>query len=108
MRKTQKSVISTIYKQGVNNVDSAHENAIYLIDGGYLLHKVKWLTNSTYEELCEEYEEYVITKYCGNSVIVLDGYADLANSTKSHEHLLRCVTSREIQHENNHHTGSLL
>ena len=49
--------------------------------------------------MCEEYEEYVITKYCGNSVIVLDGYVDLANSTKSHEHLLRCVTSREIQFE---------
>ena len=76
MRKTQKSVTATIYKQGVDNVDSAHENAIYIIDGGYLLHKVKWPTNSTYEEVCEEYADYVITKYCGNSVIVLDGYTD--------------------------------
>ena len=40
MRKTQKSVIATIYKQDVDNVDSAHENAIYTIDVGYLLHKV--------------------------------------------------------------------
>ena len=70
-----------------------------IIDGGYLLHKVKWPTNSTYEEVCEEYADYVITKYCGNSVIVLDEYTDLANITKSHEYLLRSVTSREIQFE---------
>ena len=43
--------------------------------------------------------EYVIAKYGGSSVIVLDGYADLASSTKSHEHLLRSETSREIQFE---------
>ena len=54
-----------------------------ILDGGALLHKVKWIPNTTYREIINQYTEYVFRKY-GRSCIVFDGPL-----IKDHEHLRR-------------------
>ena len=56
----------------------------YVIDGGYLLHRVVWDKQSTYRKIIQEYINYVESHY-GKSSIAFDGYQD-GSSTKDHEH----------------------
>ena len=101
MRKTQKAAMGAILREGIESTDVCPNNAIFIIDGGYLLRKVRWPVNITYREICTEYVKYVVHHFGENCILVLDGYDDLANNTKSHEHLLRAgkVTSCELQFE---------
>ena len=91
--------MATILKEGTESTDVCPDNATYIVDGGYLLRKVRWQAKSTYRELCVDYVNYVLRHFGENSIVVFDGYGDMANSTKSHEHLLRAAkgTSRELQ-----------
>ena len=59
----------------------------YVIDGGFLLHRVRWNVKDTYQEVFSRYLAYV-EKHYGKSVIVLDGYSP---STKDHEHQRRSL-----------------
>jgi hypothetical protein len=54
----------------------------HVIDGGALLHRVSWKSNTTYRDVVSQYQSYVLHKY-GTSTIVFDGYN---SSTKDHEH----------------------
>jgi hypothetical protein len=71
----------------------------YVVDGGALLHRVRWLKNSTYLDVVQQYRLYVKKRYCSNTVIVFDGYTDQA-SVKDHEHRRRaervCAVSPDI------------
>ena len=58
-----------------------------ILDGGALLHKVKWIRNKTYKETAEIYCSYVHENYGKNCTIVFDGYGK--PSTKDHEHKRR-------------------
>jgi hypothetical protein len=60
------------------------------VDGGFLLHKVKWKTPSTYGEEAEQYVSYLLSNYGESSIVVFDGY-DNGPSIKDHEHLRRNV-----------------
>ena len=64
---------------------------IFVIDGGNLLFKVKWLKGSTFENIFQSYEKYVLNHYGPNSIIVFDGYPD-EPSTKDSTHLQRKST----------------
>ena len=44
----------------------------YVLDGGSLLHRMKWCKKSTYDEICKSFAAYVRQEY-GNAVVVFDG-----------------------------------
>ena len=80
--------MGTILKEGSDSTDVCPNDAIFFIDGGYLLRKVRWPVNTTYRDVCKEYVSYVVQHFREDCIIVLDGN-DVSNNTKSHEHLLR-------------------
>ena len=95
MRKTAKSQLA---KALTNNVKPCEQNiqAKYVIDGGALIHKVKWSKKATYKDIAQQYVSYVRTKY-GTSCIVFDGY-EQGPSIKDHEYQLRVSrTCADIQ-----------
>ena len=66
--------------------DQLPNDVLFVIDGGALLHRVRWLKDVTFDKLCEVYVHYVRQhyKFC---IIVFDGYE--GPSTKSNEHMRR-------------------
>ena len=72
-------------------MQSANEPSIkplQVIDGGALLHRVKWAKKAAYKDIVEQYVCYIQTRYGGSSCIVFDGYV-YGPSTKDHEHQRR-------------------
>ena len=83
MRKSQKSLLAKALQDGVQpNVGNAE--AKYVLDGGALLHRVKWQKKTTYKEIAIQYVKYVRTWY-GDCCVVFDGYEN-GPSIKDHEH----------------------
>lgn len=92
MRKNVKSALCKEFdsipekdvKEKLENVSS------YIIDGGHILHAVKWASNEkcqTYKDVCNRYLRFVQNKY-RSPVIVFDGYCD-PDSVKTCEQLRR-------------------
>lgn len=86
MRKPNKSALGRAIKQDVSAV-TPPVPSFYVLDGGTLLHKVKWPCKSTYEIIIQHYVQFVNATY-GRSCVVFDGY-DNGPSTKDHEHKRR-------------------
>lgn len=45
----------------------------FVIDGGYLLHKVVWPKTCTFQEVFEVYESFIVKHYSSDATIVFDG-----------------------------------
>ena len=58
-------------------------NAAFIVDGGYLLHRVFW-DDETFRDIIKQYEKYLKVNY-GVCTVVFDGYGKM--SIKNHEHL---------------------
>ena len=86
MRKPAKAQLA---KSLTSNVQPGYQTkeTMHVLDGGALLHKVKWAKNMTYKDLAIQYATYVRIMYelC---CIVFDGY-DQGPSIKDHEHQKR-------------------
>ena len=83
MRKNEKSKLFAHFERiaDFENFD----NCLFVIDGGFLLHKGVWQNNETFGETAQRYINYVKFRY-PNSMVVFDGYD---NSTKDPERLRR-------------------
>ena len=73
MRKGTKS---TLYKAFIPNNEVNLQGCMYVIDGGYLLHKVVWIRGQTFSKICQAYVRFVKSKYSENATIVFDGYPE--------------------------------
>ena len=89
MRKPNKSVLKNALLTSQVDLDS---NSTHVLDGGALLHKVRWNSANTFGHVCEQYVDYIKNTY-GNSNIIFDGYNE-APSTKDHEHMRRNINKR--------------
>ena len=81
-----------------NDVQSSERNSqiCNALDGGALIHRIKWPKKATYRDVANIYVQYVQQHY-GHSCIVFDGYMQGA-SIKDHEHQRRVIkTCAEIQ-----------
>ena len=87
MRKTQKSQLAKAITTGVEPADCS-VSAIYLINGGALLHKTQWAKKPTYKYIVKQYVSYVRANYGQDCCIVFDGYKN-GPLTKDQEHLRR-------------------
>lgn len=91
MRKTKKSEVFVESSEEPNHKDCTH-----VIDGGYLLHRVVWHQNQTYESICAAYLGYVKRNFRARSVIVFDGYTDSSSSTKKTEQYCRSMKHSSV------------
>ena len=86
MRKPNKSDLAKVITHDVEHLTSLPTGK-KVVDGGALLHQVKWCKTSTYAEVLIQYGNYLEHRY-GICTIVFDGY-DTGPSIKDHEHLRR-------------------
>lgn len=90
MRKPDKASLVTILMKDMPDAPQPKVCDRYVLDGGALLHHIRWPTTGTYLDICKQYRRYIFSKY-GKSkqiVIVFDGYGDQP-SIKDHEHQRR-------------------
>ena len=83
MRKTPKSAIYDCFKSVNAEVDTT--NAIYIIDGEYLLHHVVWDQEETFNVIFEKYVQYLHRHYGHSVTIVFDGYSKSTKNIKAAE-----------------------
>jgi len=100
LRKTKKS---SFYDNFKTIASLPTEDIAYVIDGGFLLHRVLWHVNETILNVWEKYVLYVKKHFHGDVVIVFDGYKTSYENTKSFERLRRQTKyiGREINFELN-------
>ncbi|KAJ8896091.1 hypothetical protein PR048_001433 [Dryococelus australis] len=65
------------------------------MDGGFLLHIVKWNVGTKYSSICEQYVSYLINHYGTNYAVVFYGYEDV-NSTKHAEQKYRGTSKTSV------------
>ena len=87
MRKANKSKLAKALKKNVSSNSYQVDQSFHVLDGGALLHKVKWLPNTSHQSILNQYTRYVKSKY-GRACIIFDGY-DNGPYTKDHEHQQR-------------------
>ncbi len=85
----RKAVKAQLAKSLTDSVDcSEHRRQILnVLDGGALLHRVKWGIKMSYQQIEQQYVSYVRGKY-EQSCVVFDGY-EQGPSIKDHEHQRR-------------------
>ena len=89
MRKAAKSSLRNhILKKADGNVSSSSASCV--VDGGALLHKIKWTQGSTFQDIIKSYLDYIRVRFreYQNLCIVFDGYDD-EMSIKATEHSRR-------------------
>ena len=88
MRKPDKPALRKIVmpESQTFNKEKFMKSAVFTIDGGALLHRVRWSKGDSFKEIASSYMKYVRRHY-GTCFIVFDGYQ--SNSTKSCENTRR-------------------
>lgn len=69
------SLADTLWKSMPGDMPVPTGEALYILDGGALLHRVPWQRGLTYDEICQQYVRYVGNHY-GSPTIVFDGYSE--------------------------------
>ncbi|CAH0746943.1 unnamed protein product [Bemisia tabaci] len=64
--------------------DLSPSSTHFVIDGGFLLHKVVWPRGSTYEEVFKRYFDYLQRTFHGSKTVIFDGYPS-TGTTKTQE-----------------------
>ncbi|GBL96959.1 hypothetical protein AVEN_182535-1 [Araneus ventricosus] len=91
MRKGTKSALYKAFKPCTRDFNA--ESGVYIIDGGYLLHRVIW-KRETFSSVCDNYATYVRTKYKSTALVIFDGYPEneTVGGTKCAERARRTQT----------------
>ncbi|CAK1586839.1 unnamed protein product [Parnassius mnemosyne] len=66
-----------------------------MVDGGFLLHHMKWKPSSNVSSICHQYITYITKHYGPNCMVVFDGYSDV-NSKKRSEQKRRGLTKTSV------------
>lgn len=61
MRKTQKSAIYKCFQPIIIEFDISDDTYYFIIDGGFLLHRVVWNKGETFDTIFDRYVSYVRT-----------------------------------------------
>ena len=87
--KTKKANLRNTLR--TKNVD-IDPNSYHVLDGGTLLHKVRWLTSVTFGDVCKLYVDHITSEH-GIRTIAFDGCINI-RSTKDHEYARRRISNR--------------
>ena len=82
--KSQKSALAQLLQSKAPLQSKLPNDAMYIVDEGYLLHVVIWPPNPTYGKIYDSYVSYVVRPYGFETIVVFGGY-DSAMSTKVSE-----------------------
>lgn len=80
-KKTTKSEFYSIFSPSTVSEKLTDD---YVIDGGYLLHRVVWPSGKKFNEITEIYKKYILRHFGSSIHVVFDGYSDI--TLKSMEH----------------------
>ncbi|GBL74481.1 hypothetical protein AVEN_235422-1 [Araneus ventricosus] len=87
LRKTLKSVFYDLFSIAT---DLFLTSACYVVDGGFLLHRVLWQTKESFSFILKKYVDHTKKHFNEGGTVVFDGYSkDAAKSTKSVESIRR-------------------
>ena len=86
MRKPDKSSLRKILMPKTILLKDRGSYQTTVLDGGSLIHRVRWIKGSKFKEISKTYVNYIFKNY-SNPLIVFDGYG--APSTKDQEHIRR-------------------
>ena len=89
MRKPVKPDLYKGFTKGLT-ADTLPTSIQFVVDGGYLLHKVRWAKGLSISQILQMYSVHVRSNYGSNAVLVFDGYTN-DPSTKDHEHRRRTM-----------------
>lgn len=87
MRKPKKHEFGKMLKETATKLDVDINSKMHVVDGGWLLHQVKWSSGATIKTIVDTYVRYVDNKF-KDATVVFDGYGE-ESSTKDHEHMRR-------------------
>jgi len=92
LRNPEKAQLLEAIRNHVKSSDAAVIQSIpktdhYVLDGGSLLHRLKWKEGSTYSSIVDNYSSFTVKLY-GKATVVFDGYNGRP-STKDNKHLRR-------------------
>ena len=89
LRKSAKSLLAKelISKTSLSDVLPSTQ-VKFVVDGGWLLHRIKWEPNKLYADVVQQYVTFVTKQFGSAAVIVFDGYGN-GPTTKDHEHSRR-------------------
>ncbi|CAG2202027.1 unnamed protein product [Mytilus edulis] len=74
--------------------DNDIDDAVYILDGGSLLHRIPWTRGESFKSICKVYIDYITRLYpSGSTVVVFDGYSQQP-STKDITHIRRNLSIR--------------
>ena len=94
LRKPDKEPLLHAVRNHVNSSNDAIQvipkTDHYVLDGGSLIHRLKWTDGSTYNSIADAYASFTVDVY-GNATLVFDGY-DGGPSTKDNAHQRRTRT----------------
>ena len=86
MRPSQKRKLKDELLKNVELTDMFLKENYFIIDGGWLIYKVRWGQVENFGDIGKAYFEFLKSNYGDNFVVVFDGYD---HGTKDHEHLKR-------------------
>ena len=95
LQKPDKAPLLHAVRSHVNSSNDAILQVIpktghYVLDGGSLIHRLKWNDGSTYDSIADAYASFTVDVY-GNATVVFDG-CDGGPSTKDNAHQRRTRT----------------
>ncbi|CAH0757850.1 unnamed protein product [Diatraea saccharalis] len=95
MRKTKKSSLYDLFEsfQSIPNTN----DKCYVIDGGYLLHKVIWQKGMSFRSICDRYVHYVTKTFGITSIVVFDGYGNIEMNIKNAERARRTQGKKFVE-----------
>lgn len=83
MRKTQKSTIYDYFEKV--NIDINNTNATHIIGEGYLLHRVRRVSEETFNVILDKYVQYERWHFGSRVTVVFDDYDDCTRNIKAAE-----------------------
>jgi 5'-3' exonuclease len=86
LRKANKALLAKEMTKNIRTEISTSNGVIVsVVDGGWLLHRVKWQQNGVYAETLQRYVKYTLEHFGQKAFVVFDGYCT-GPTTKDHEH----------------------
>ena len=80
------------YAQGLsaveNEPDDVPKTENYVLDGGSLIHRVKWMKGTTYGFIANGYADFVVRNF-GRATVFFDGYSDQPSIKDSTTNVVR-------------------
>lgn len=90
LRKADKALLAKELRCTVQSENSEVKDPAqtYVVDGGWLVHKVKWQSGVSYFVIANQYSQYLSKHFGSSTTVVFDGYED-GPTIKDQEHIRR-------------------